>query len=94
MDIPKTGVEAALALLASACNQLPELEVVSGFTGRVTNVCRKNAAASFLMSQICMSGQLSINASKQPIRAKAEKIYLHVGEQKQSLQEVAEAPCD
>lgn len=94
VDIPKTSVEAALALLASLCDQLPELKAVSDFINTLTSACRKSTAASFLISQICMSGQISVNASKQPIRAKAEKIYLHVGEQKQSLQEVAEAPCD
>ncbi|CAK9072141.1 unnamed protein product [Durusdinium trenchii] len=91
VDIPKTSVEAALALLASLCDQLPELKAVSDFINTLTSACRKSTAASFLISQICMSGQISVNASKQPIRAKAEKIYLHVGEQKQSLQEVAEA---
>ena len=90
IDIPETCVEDFFSLLASACNQLPELEVVSGFTGRVTNVCRKNAAASFLMSQICMSGQLSINASKQPIRANADTIYLHVASGKVAIAEVQE----
>ena len=88
MYIPETSVEEVLDVMASACTDLAELPELRDVILAVSSACRKHKASQFLMSQLRMSGQISIHAGSQPVQAKAQNFYFHVGDHKVRMTEV------
>ena len=86
--IPETSVEEVLDVMASACTDLAELPELRDVILAVSSACRKHKASQFLMSQLRMSGQISIHAGSQPVQAKAQNFYFHVGDRKVRMTEV------
>ena len=88
MYIPETSVEEVLDVMASACTDLAEFPELRDVILAVSGACRRHKASQFLMSQLRMSGQISIHAGSQPVQAEAQNFYLHVGDHKVRMTEV------
>ena len=88
MYIPETSVEEVLDVMASACTDLAELPELRHVILAVSGACRRHKASQFLMSQLRMSGQISIHAGSQPVQAEAQNFYFHVGDHKVRMTEV------
>ncbi|CAK9072184.1 unnamed protein product, partial [Durusdinium trenchii] len=86
--IPETSVEEVLDVMTSACTDLAELPELHDVILAVSSACRKHKASQFLMSQLRMSGQISIHAGSQPVQAKAQNFYFHVGDRKVRMTQV------
>ena len=88
MYIPETSVEEVWEVMASACTDPAELPELRDVILAVSGACRRHKASQFLMSQLRMSGQISIHAGSQPVQAEAQNFYFHAGDHKVRMTEV------